>query len=312
MGTFLLGLLLAVLTLHTPFALVKSTQALDWNKSGSGKNSGVVKKKSKKVYASGAAACIVCFALIFTNGIKNAVGTISVIAMVVNLLCIVAAIGLSQLVNYKDAKDKKGYQADAREEAAADLEHKTAMAKSKAQLNANKAMANSGTKVVKAKVGTAVATEKAKEVAVKSATVHMAVGAVAKPKEAIEYAQASGALAEGKELADKMADNLMGDMAPTVIDGQYKDVTEEAKSVMSDDDAQLVERIKGMTRETMCDLLQKGADALMLDTDEQSPEEIADNVLRYAPAEYVNSLPNELSDFEKAVAVVESSAVAAG
>lgn len=311
MITFLLGLVLAGLTLHTPFALMKATQAIDWNKSGSGKNTAAVKKKGKKVFASGAGACILCFAIIFTNGFGSTVGKISIVAMVINILCLVAMVAITQLTNYKDAKDKKSYREDERAEAVEKMQHQTELAKNKAQLNANKAMASGGSKVVKAKMSTAVATENAKTTAVKVATAHMAVGSVTKPKEAIEYAQASGALAEGKELADRMADNLMGDMAPTVIDGQYKDVTDEAKAMMSDADAELVEHIKGMARETMCALLQKGADSLMLDTEGQTPEQIADNVLRYAPTEYVEQLPSELSDFEKAVAVVEKSAGAA-
>lgn len=305
---FIGGLLIFLLTLTTPFKMIKMLQGVDWSKSGTGKNTKAVKKDGGKVFAYGASACAICFALLFSNGFHGAIGIIAIIGMVLNLLCIIITIAIQQLVSYKDGKDRSTRRAEDRAEAEADVQHKTAMAQSKAQLKANQTMASAGAKIVDAKMDTAIAQEKAKAAAVKSATAHMAVGAIAKPKEALGYAQASGALAEGKELADKMADEYMGDMAPTVIDGSYCDVTEEAKSVMSDADAQLVEHIKSMTREKMCELLQAGANALMLDTEDQTPEQIADNVLKYAPEDYVKTLPDGLSDFEKAVAVVESSA----
>lgn len=308
---FIEGLFIFAFTLATPFKMIKMMQGVDWSRSGSGKNTRAVKRGGGKVFAFGAVACAICFALLFSNGgIHGASGVIAIIGLVVNLLCIVVTIAIQQFVSYKDGKDKNMRRAEDRAEAEADVKHKTAMAQSKAELKANREMASGGAKVVAAKMGTAIAQERAKTAAVKSATAHMTVGAIAKPKEALEYAQASGALAEGKELADKMADKFMGELAPTVVDGTYSDVTEEAKNVMSDADAQLVEHIKSMTREKMCELLQAGANALMLDIDDQTPEQIADNVLKYAPKEYVDTLPGDLSDFEKAVAVVESSAKA--
>lgn len=297
--TVVFALMSAILLLAGPVSLFKTMQKVGKHPMGSG--------KPTKAVNSGITRIIIVFALTgvlsIARLIVQRIDVLAICTFIVNLLCLVYIVIIAKKTRAKDITERKNYERSQIES----VTHESQLASANAQLKANRAMAKGSAKVVQAKVGTAVATERAKQVAVNSATAHIAAGAIAKPKEAIEYAQASGALAEGKELADKFADNLMGDNAPTVIDGQYADVTEEAKAVMSDADAQLVEHIKGMTRDVIESTLRLGAGALMIDVEGRSVEEIAGDVLKYSPHEYIETLPNELSDVEKAVVVVEGS-----
>lgn len=291
-------------TIIAPFILFRTLSKLDWSKSGSGRNTAIVKSGMRWVFITSFLALVTGIAMI----IDGSFGTMSWILTAITVLTIVGAIGLGQFVSYKDAQDKKKYNDEKREEQLATAQHKTAMVKTTAQLKAEKAMAKNGAKVVEAKMRTAVATEQAKKTAVESAATGMRIQSVLHPSQALDYAKDSGALDEGKELADKFADKYMGEMAPTVIDGQYRDVTDSGHNLLSQEDSDLVKRIKGLARDTAVQLLERGAEKLMLETEGKSPEEIADNVLKYAPKEYVDTLPEELTDFEKAVVVVERSA----
>lgn len=299
------GLIMGGLCVAAPMCLFRTLTKIDASEMGSGKNTKTVNRGMRTMLGLVAPNLVLGIARMTVQGGKD---IYSIIVISVNILCVLVMYAKASSVRKADALNKREYHKQKMEDTREDLNYQSDIVNAKAQLQANKAMAKAGSQVVKAKTGTAVAQEKAKAAAVKASTAHMKLGAISNPSAAITYAQSSGALTEGKELADKMADNLMGNLAPTVIDGEYKDVTEEAKAMMNHADAELIERIKGMSRDMMCELLMKGAKALMLDTDDQTPEQIAENVIKYAPDEYVQSLPNELSNFEKAVVVVESSA----
>jgi len=301
---FILGFILVAFTIGAPMSLIRTLTRVDWAASGSGKNTRLVKKGSTRIY--GIAGFGICIGA--ARCIAYGFDAFGIILLVVDILCIIAAIGLSQFISYKDAQDKSKRRKEQRDDALDEAQHKTAMVKTTAELKAQQAMAKNGSKVVQAKMDTAVATEKAKAAAVKSATNGMRIQSALHPSQALDYAKESGALEEGKELADKFADKYMGEMAPTVIDGQYRDVTESGHALLSQEDSELVAHIKGLAKDTAIQLLERGAERLMLDTEGKTPEEIADNVLQYAPQEYLETLPKELTDFEKAVAVVERDA----
>lgn len=226
---------------------------------------------------------------------------INYILLIVSIVAVVACYLLESAIKAKDSSSKAKY----RQRKADAVKDKTGLVQARAEHKTNSAMANGAAKVVKAKMDTAVATEQAKTIAVKSASAHMALGAIGKPKEALDYAQASGAMAEGKEIADKIADRAMGDLAPTVIDGEYKDVTDEAKAVMSDHDAALAEKVKGMSREAMEQLIIKGAEKLELNITEGDVESLSKDIYKYSPAELKQSVPDELTDEQKAAFLVE-------
>lgn len=296
------GILMGVLCVTAPICMFRTFTKINPAETGSGKNTRVVDRGVRRLLVITGITLVLGIARMAVQGWKD---IFSIVIIAVNVICLTAMVVKASAVKKADALNKRNYRKLKQEDAADELQHKRVMTNAKAQLNADKAMATAGTKVVKAKVGTAVAQENAKKVAVQAATAHMAIGAIAKPGAALEYAQASGALSEGKELADKMADGLMGDMAPTVIDGQYRDVTDEAKAMMSAEDAAFMEHIKSMSRDAIDALLRKGAEALMFETEGLSSEEIADNIIRYAPEEYLKTLPDSFNNVEKAVALVE-------
>lgn len=238
------------------------------------------------------------FVVRIVNGHKS---TINWILLAINLVSFVGCYLMCMAITKKDDDNKKQY----RQRKATATKEKTELAQAKAEYRTNSAMANGAAKVVKAKMDTAVATEQAKTIAVKSASVHMALGAIGKPKEALDYAQASGAIAEGKEIADKIADNAMGSLAPTVVDGEYKDVTDEAKAVMSDHDAALAEKVKSMSREALEQLIIKGAEKLELNVTDGDVETLSKDIYKYSPAELKQSIPDELTNEQKAAFLVE-------
>ena len=279
-------------TLFKMFMLMSETDGL---------GSGRVKAKAR-VRLGADIGFIAVYTAIFVvrivNGHKSAINWI---LLAINVVSFIGCYLMCMLITKKDDANKEQY----RQRKVTATKEKTEFVQARAEYKANKAMADGGAKVVKAKMDTAVATEQAKTIAVKSASAHMALGAIGKPQEALDYAQASGAIAEGKEIADKIADKAMGELAPTVIDGEYKDVTDEAKAVMSDRDAALAEHIKGMSRDALEQVIIKGAEKLELNVGNPDVAKLSKDVYRYSPQELKEAVPEELTDEQKAAFLIE-------
>lgn len=294
----LLQLVSIVFTILSVIFAVKQLSVLgDTDSMGSGRPT-ITAKKNTVMCTLFSVLNIAVLILRIVWGHTNA---INYILLVVSIVAITACYLLGSTIKTKDSSSKSKH----RQRQIDTAKDKTELAQARAEYKSNKAIADGGAKVVKAKMDTAVATEQAKTVAVKSASAHMALGAIGKPKEALDYAQASGAISEGKEIADKIADRAMGDLAPTVVDGEYKDVTDEAKAVMSDRDAALAEQVKGMSRDALEQIIIKGAESLELNIGDGDIVKLSNDIYRYSPAELKQTVPNELTDEQKAAFLVE-------
>lgn len=225
--------------------------------------------------------------------------------VIITLVCGVICFAASLIMQSRAVKKSEEYKDGRQSRKLDNIQMRGQINEAKAQNNVNKIMLHGGTKVVDAKIDTAVAQEQAKATSVKAASNAMRTGAIVHPKQAIEYAQASGALAEGKELADKYADKLMGNMAPTVVDNEYPNTTEEAKAVMSNADAEFLERIKSMSRDVLESIIREGAEQLMIKVEERTIEQVTSDVIKYTPEEYLKTVPKELDDEQKAAYMLE-------
>lgn len=163
--------------------------------------------------------------------------------------------------------------------------------------------------MAKSRIETAMATEKNKQSALKTANRAARIGMITNPHAAMDYVEASGAMEESKQLADSLAGNVLGSAAKPV-DVDYKEVTNTMKSAVTPEDLEFAENVKQLGQQALFDFLTKGAQSFDIDTDGRQAEELADDIIRFTPKAMMECVPNDLNNQQQAAFLLEKMGVA--
>lgn len=263
--------------------------------------SGLVKIQCVKSLLSGVSNSVVTIAMGFMNLVTPPFG---IALMVIGFISLLIDVAMYIIAVRMDAANKNNYdarqqklKATVRADEVANQQHSNQMLMEKAAYD----MANQ-------KIKNAKAVEKSKTRAVKTASTAATVGSVSKPKQAIEYANASGALKEGKSIADKLSERVLGDVS-SPVDVDYKEVANTMQGTMSDADSVFVESVKTLSKEALFQLLVKGAQNLGIDANGREIQEIAQDVITYSPPAIKENMPEDLDDTRKAAFLIEKMGV---